>query len=570
MKKLLFLLLLASPAFAQTHTFPALDTNNTYSGTNTFGTVSITNPITATLSFTNHNAMYWAGPGATPTIDQAVASCGANPCWVEISPLYTGAESANLITLSTGHKVYSGALNVTISDRRGNISGSQPNYPILYGGRLAGQLVRMGINGWSSSPADSTGAATSINWVQGVMPSTGGTQNGSVSVVISHDSVTIGTSNVPWVGQDGECDITAITFDIPVNFCYGINGQTNIVRANGAQSITNAIGLHAAVNSNVSSAGATFLNNYGAYLEAQSGGTSRNYSLYTLGNNLMANETQLHALDIGTAFTITAATESAQTVTITTSVVCSLIAGQQVAIAGVTNTGYNGTFFVVSPCGAGSTFTYVNPFAASLGASSGGTATGSTPRTMAYYRNTNRIDYSPLSDAQGWVWLTQGGSPGFRVIPGSSISSFVAHQFTGAMTPAAAAGTDVGTAGLPFANAWLGTAATNNFKLQPAATAAARIVSMPDPGTNVNMAFNLSATSAAFATATTAATCVQSTTAVTGATTAMVAEASPVSTPGVGAVWSAFVSSAGNVTINECAVAASAGGSIAFNIRVHP
>lgn len=80
----------------------------------------------------------------------------------------------------------------------------------------------------------------------------------------------------------------------------------------------------------------------------------------------------------------------------------------------------------------------------------------------------------------------------------------------------------------------------------------------------------LSATSAAFATATTAGTCVQNTTSVTGATTAMAVSVSPVSTPGVGAVWSGFVSSGGNVTINECAVATSAGGTIAFNIRVTP
>jgi hypothetical protein len=78
----------------------------------------------------------------------------------------------------------------------------------------------------------------------------------------------------------------------------------------------------------------------------------------------------------------------------------------------------------------------------------------------------------------------------------------------------------------------------------------------------------LTATSSPFATATTAGTCVQNTTAVTGATTSMAVAISPVSTPGVGSVWSAFVSSAGNVTINECAVATSAGGSIAFNIRV--
>lgn len=139
-----------------------------------------------------------------------------------------------------------------------------------------------------------------------------------------------------------------------------------------------------------------------------------------------------------------------------------------------------------------------------------------------------------------------------------------------AITPFVAGASDAGSATLPFGNLWLGTAATNNFKFAPAATAAARTISIPDPGLSVNLAFNLKATSAAFATATTAGTCVQNTTAVAGATTSMVAKASPVSTPGVGAVWSAFISSAGNVTINECAVAASAGGTIAFNIEVTP
>lgn len=89
-------------------------------------------------------------------------------------------------------------------------------------------------------------------------------------------------------------------------------------------------------------------------------------------------------------------------------------------------------------------------------------------------------------------------------------------------------------------------------------------------GSYFQVAQVITATSAAFATATTAGTCVQSTTAVTGATTAMAVSISPVSTPGVGSQWSAFVSSAGNVTINECAVAVSAGGTIAFNIRVLP
>lgn len=150
---------------------------------------------------------------------------------------------------------------------------------------------------------------------------------------------------------------------------------------------------------------------------------------------------------------------------------------------------------------------------------------------------------------------------GGNFIIGSPVSNFFANTVNTL---------DLGIAANPFRNLWLGTAATSNFKFQPAATAAARTVSIPDPGLNVNLAFNLRATSSAFATATTAGTCVQNTTAVAGATTSMVAKASPVSTPGVGAQWSAVVSSAGNVTITECAVAASAGGSIAFNIEVTP
>lgn len=387
--------------------------------------------IDGTATFPNHNAMFWAGPGATPTIDQAVASCGANPCWVEISPLYTGPESANLIATSLGFTVYSGALNVTIVDRRGSVAGGGVNYPVLYGARLAGQLVRMGVNGWSSSPADSTGASTSINWVQGTMPTNGGTQNGSVSVVISHDTVNVGTGNVPWVGQDGECDITATVFDFPVNNCYGTNGQANIVRANGAQSIINAVGQHAAVNSNVSTSAAQMINSYGALNEAQSAGVGRNYAEYNRGNALFDTETQIHSLITGANVTITAATESTQIVTITTSGVCTFTTNQEVAISGVTPAAYNGRYFVRSPgCNGGSTFTYFHPSSASLGAGTVfGIVNGLTPQSTTYFRNTNRIDHSPLADAQGWVWLTQAGASAFRILPASIITSFVPHEF---------------------------------------------------------------------------------------------------------------------------------------------
>lgn len=49
-------------------------------------------------------------------------------------------------------------------------------------------------------------------------------------------------------------------------------------------------------------------------------------------------------------------------------------------------------------------------------------------------------------------------------------------------TCATAGGCDLGTAALPFANLWLGTAATNNFKIAPLATTGARVLNVPDWG----------------------------------------------------------------------------------------
>jgi hypothetical protein len=58
------------------------------------------------------------------------------------------------------------------------------------------------------------------------------------------------------------------------------------------------------------------------------------------------------------------------------------------------------------------------------------------------------------------------------------------------VTPGVAGASDAGSNALPFGNLYLGTAATNNFKFLPAATAAARTVNIPDPGvTTVTMPF---------------------------------------------------------------------------------
>lgn len=55
---------------------------------------------------------------------------------------------------------------------------------------------------------------------------------------------------------------------------------------------------------------------------------------------------------------------------------------------------------------------------------------------------------------------------------------------TSPVTPNAAAGTDIGTTALPFANVYVGTAATNNNKITSAATSAARTFTLPNANSN--------------------------------------------------------------------------------------
>lgn len=52
----------------------------------------------------------------------------------------------------------------------------------------------------------------------------------------------------------------------------------------------------------------------------------------------------------------------------------------------------------------------------------------------------------------------------------------------GAPIPRTAGSVDIGSTSLPWGNLWLGTAATNNFKFQPATAAAARTIVIPDFG----------------------------------------------------------------------------------------
>lgn len=80
---------------------------------------------------------------------------------------------------------------------------------------------------------------------------------------------------------------------------------------------------------------------------------------------------------------------------------------------------------------------------------------------------------------------------------------------------------------------------------------------------------NLSGTSASIGgSALAAGACSSATVTVTGATTAMAVEASPVTYPGDGIFWHGYVSAAGTVTVKVCAAAALTPTASAYNVRV--
>jgi hypothetical protein len=127
----------------------------------------------------------------------------------------------------------------------------------------------------------------------------------------------------------------------------------------------------------------------------------------------------------------------------------------------------------------------------------------------------NNNSYMPL-DANPWqVFLGQGSIYDWPVGPNTpSSTATINMRIAGETSPCDANGTSVfkvlrsgaGQGAItfsspcyPLSNLWLGTAATNNFKFTPAATAAARTVNILDPGgtTTLNLA-NATTTTANF------------------------------------------------------------------------
>lgn len=282
-------------------------TNSTIDSSVIGGNVPAAGTFT-TLNAAAINSTEFTGSGATPAIDTAVTACSSNPCLSVIRPTYSGIESANLTMLSNGYRLYAGVNKITILDLRANVASpgspaDAPLYPLLYGGRLAGQIVRLGINGYNTGTlTDSTAGAALYNWLNNaVLPGNFGEQAGSISSLEVSGSITgiAGFSNGILAGADAEAHYNPTSADGTLPYLTGLTVASGITRANGAGNITTASGILASGMVNESTAGASIANAYGFDAEPQTVGTSRNYSYHSVGNWLTENGTQFDAVDSG-------------------------------------------------------------------------------------------------------------------------------------------------------------------------------------------------------------------------------------------------------------------------------
>jgi hypothetical protein len=136
---------------------------------------------------------------------------------------------------------------------------------------------------------------------------------------------------------------------------------------------------------------------------------------------------------------------------------------------GSVNSGFN--WFVASTliqgCVSNTSVFALNTAALTLGSAKG----------FMWASTTNPISAGPDT---GLARLSAGVVSADTSSTGNGLGSFSASGYL----PHSAGGTDLGTTALPFGNLWLGTAATNNFKVAPAATTGARTWSIPDWGAN--------------------------------------------------------------------------------------
>jgi len=250
--------------------------NNTHSGTETF---------TGAVSSTNFNNVQWAGPGATQTIDQAVTACGANPCTVMISSLYTGAESANLTFNAVDgsvYNIYRGSNNITIHDLRASTNKA---YGVNYGGTTLGSQARFAVTQAIASPSSTTSAILATNQVSGNVSAGGGALAAITGEVDIEGAITGAPANIVQA-SNGQWAVRSTGQTLPL--VVGVQGGGGIDRAAGVggTNITTAEGVEGDGASPNLGTG-TIQDNFAVRGVQTNVGTRNNFALVSEGNIML-------------------------------------------------------------------------------------------------------------------------------------------------------------------------------------------------------------------------------------------------------------------------------------------
>lgn len=243
-------------------------------------------PVTGTLTDTatggfrgNINNRFAAGPGATPTIaTQEAAAIAAGGGVVEISPGYTGAESANCsMNGSDGTNTWSGNSTVLIVDWR---SGSPTcEYSIQFNGATPYGLAPFGATKYFISPANTASAAILT-----------AKYSGNLSVAGDLNGATTETDVIGSVTANPGAIMTAHIMEFHPRSTGGTIANAAVLltgfaidRTTVTTNVTNAFNLLTQSCGNISSSGATIANCVSVFGAHNTLGTNSNYSFVSDG-----------------------------------------------------------------------------------------------------------------------------------------------------------------------------------------------------------------------------------------------------------------------------------------------
>lgn len=339
--RLLLLLLLGLPCFGQTHTFPALDTNNVFTGSNTFKFID------GIAQVSPGNPQGWSGSDPGAWINAAITAAAAQTslCQVRVNPGVYASVTTYPINLAQDC----------------DLDGTGATLPWTPSG--AGNLFRaQGIQGWALRGFRiSSNQTTGTNCVY-----VGGTTLGIQTEWATIEKVRIGS----YFGNSTKgCDIGLfIDGTNLINGTYFIRVLDSMFSTNKTRGVVCSPTLGNQANQFAFHGGGA----QGNGLDGVQSDGCTGISFYDFDSE---NNNTNNAGTVSVSSISRSGGSGSNIVSVTTSTAINCVAGDVVKIAGVSPSDYNSQGVPTQTCPTSTTFTYNQNFNAGVaGSGSGGTA----------------------------------------------------------------------------------------------------------------------------------------------------------------------------------------------------